>query len=98
VFKAVFPTVNQGLLQMEVQYFSSKFGTMTVIQQVNEEKYVHMMAFESYIFIMFVKDCLAKTMNQWLEKSFNIDEQAVRLYNDILDESEGYEIKRAENV
>ena len=95
-FKAIFPTLSQGILCMKIQYCGTKFCRMTVIQKMNGEKYIHEMRFKSFIFVQFVKECITKAKTQWPDKSFTIDEEVLRLYNEILDVGEGYDKKRVD--
>ncbi len=85
-FKALFPTKDQGILDINVVYDGVLLSTMRVNQTLNGSVACIRYVFCSQVFVSFMKEYLKKHAAQWNSMfPFDGEELAVELFNKILE-------------
>ena len=95
VFETYFPTKDQGLLHVKIEYAGFTVSEMVVTQKFdNDYLVIHKVEFDSRIFSDFLKSYMNHHIAQWEETyAFNGGELAIDLFNEILKHAKSYNMQ-----
>lgn len=83
--KTRFHTEEQGILNVEFDYFGFVFSTMKVTQLQNEKETIYDYSFPTDIFKKYLIQYLQKHIGSWDEQyAFNGEEEVISFFNEVL--------------
>lgn len=102
LLKTRFHTEEQGILDVEFEYFGCTFSTMKVIQNLNDEEIIHNYSYNTDIFEKHIKEFLTNHMNAWNEQyAFNGEDEVISFFNEVLKEgkvTDGFHVNPNDEV
>lgn len=82
-----FRTEEQGVLEIEFEYFGCTFSTMKVVQTLNGEEATYNYSYSTDIFKKHIKEFLTNHMKAWSSRyAFNGEDEVISFFNEVLKE------------
>ncbi len=87
VLKTRFHTEEQGILDVEFEYFGFTFSTMKVVQSLNEKQTTYNYSYSTDIFERHIKEFLTNHIKAWSNNlAFNGEDEVISFFNEVLKE------------
>ena len=85
VLKTRFRTEKQGTMEVSFEYMGMTISVMKVVQTLNDKETTYDYAYDSELFIKYIKKYLRKHIAQWADKyAFNGEDIVIAFYNEVI--------------